>query len=235
MTIPDMNPLGYTGLKQRTPANVKHYTRDPTVNDWQGFDVGDLWVNTTTLSSFQLASKAKNPAPPHNTVATWIPIGGGGTQVTSLTPDAGGAIFPVGGNINVNGVTSIHTDNVLGALVISLTGNASFEWLSAIGGAQSLSPNSGWWSNNGAGLVTFALPAVCPIDSIIKIAGFSAGGWILTQNALQVIHFTAAISTTPGVGGGLASTDQYDTIELLCTVPDVEFVCLNIRGNITII
>ena len=306
MTIPDMNPLGYTGLKQRTPANAVHYTRDPTTNDWQGFDIGDLWVNTTTRSGFQLMLKAKNPAPPHTTIGTWEPIAGGGTQVSSLQPDVGVAVVPTGGVINVSGGTNglttflaapstlainnnlifteddtnvvpfvggninitgtiaqgVSTAGATGDVVITvqdattavkgvsfydtnqfatvagqvfLNGNASFQWLSAIGGAQALDPDSGWWSNNGAGLVTFSLPAVCPIDSVIKIAGFSAGGWILTQNALQVIHFTAAISTTIGVGGGLASTDQYDTIELLCTVPDTEFVCLNVKGNPTVI
>lgn len=106
MTIPDMNPLGYTGLKQRTPANAVHYTRDPTTNDWQGFDIGDLWVNTTTRSGFQLMLKAKNPAPPHNTIGTWEPIAGGTTQVRTLTPTSGVQVFPANGNINILGTAA---------------------------------------------------------------------------------------------------------------------------------
>lgn len=106
MTIPDMNPLGYTGLKQRSPANAVHYRRDPTVNDHEKYDVGDLWVNTIALTSWQLASKAKNLAPPHNVIATWIPIGGGTTQVRTLTPDSLVAVIPALGNINVIGTAA---------------------------------------------------------------------------------------------------------------------------------
>ena len=233
MTTPDLNPLGYTGIKERNPPNVRTLKRDPTINDYTGFDIGDFWINKTTSVSWQLLSKAKDPLPPHNTIANWV--GFIGAQVTRLLPDIGIAVTPILGTIQISGNNGLQTENGGPALLdINLTGNPSFQWTEAAGALQTLAADSGFWANNGGG-VAFSLPILCAVNSIIGIAGYNAGGWALSQNAGQTIHFDAATSTTPGLGGSLASTDRYDTIELLCTVANTEWTAISIKGNITII
>lgn len=58
MTIPDLNPLGYTGLKQKNPSNVVHHKADPTQFDNVGFDLGDIWINTVAQTAWILVSKS---------------------------------------------------------------------------------------------------------------------------------------------------------------------------------
>jgi len=62
MGVPNLNPLGYLGVKEKNPPNIKLFTRDPTVNDITGWDIGDFWINTVDKTSWQLLSKAAGVA-----------------------------------------------------------------------------------------------------------------------------------------------------------------------------
>lgn len=93
------------------------------------------------------------------------------------------------------------------------------------GAAQNLSPNQNYIANR-ATLITFALPVVAAIGSIIEIAGLGAGGWIITQGAGQQIHIGSS-ATTSGAGGSLASTNRYDTIRLMCVTANTIFTVLS--------
>jgi hypothetical protein len=88
---------------------------------------------------------------------------------------------------------------------------------------------------NGAGTLTMTLPATSNVGNIIEIAGSSAGGWIVAQTD-QTIFF-GNMSTTPGAGGSLASTVQYDTVKLLCITasPAATWLVLSADGNIIIV
>lgn len=102
------------------------------------------------------------------------------------------------------------------------------------GTSQAMAVNHGYIANN-AGLVTMTLPATAAIGSELEVAGNGAGGWIIAQNALQIIHIGNAAST-PGVGGSVASSNRYDSIRLVCTVVDKEFVTVGgPQGNLTIV
>lgn len=75
---------------------VPHPARDPKSTDMTGYVVGQLWVNTSTNTSFQLTSLSGN-------TATWTALGGGSSAVATLTGNSGGAVVPTAGNINVVG------------------------------------------------------------------------------------------------------------------------------------
>lgn len=83
-----------------------------------------------------------------------------------------------------------------------------------------------------AGLVTLTLPAVAAFGDSYLVAGFGAGGWLVAQNASQLIHFGTATTTT-GTGGSLASTNQYDKITITCVVANTTFIAYDSQGNIT--
>jgi len=89
--------------------------------------------------------------------------------------------------------------------------------------------------NSKAALLTMSLPAVSPINSIVKIVGWGAGGWIITQAANQQILF-GNTNTTLGAGGSLASSNAGDTVELICVVADLVWrVMTGPVGNLTVV
>jgi hypothetical protein len=110
MTIPDLNTLGYTGLKQRTPPNVRSFKRDPTRFDNTGFDLGDIWINKITRVSWQLVSKSAGIVGGQQT-ADWQRSAGGVAQVSTLTGDDLVPIVPLAGNINVRNTNGLVTSN----------------------------------------------------------------------------------------------------------------------------
>ena len=107
-----------------------------------------------------------------------------------------------------------------------------FTWVDVTGTSDAIEANTGYISNN-AGLVTLTLPASCAVGDCHKVAGLGAGGWLVAQNASQLIHF-GNMDTTTGVGGSLASSNRYDCIELLCVVANTEWLILNSVGVITV-
>ena len=121
--------------------------------------------------------------------------------------------------------------NGTGTITISTTDFAN-NWTVVTGTTQAMAINSGYVSNN-AGLVTLTLPAVAAVGSVIQMQGLGAGGWQIAQNALQLIHIGSAVTTT-GITGYLASTNQYDSLTLLCVVANTTWTVLGgPQGNIT--
>lgn len=82
-------------------------------------------------------------------------------------------------------------------------------------------------------LVTLTLPATAAVGDTINVVGKGTGGWLIAQNAGQTIHFLAS-NTTTGVAGSLASTQQYDCVEIICTTTNTDFVVRTSTGNLTI-
>jgi len=104
-------------------------------------------------------------------------------------------------------------------------------WTVVSGTSQAAAVNNGYVSNNAA-LVTITLPTTAAVGSIINVTGLGAGGWKIAQNASQLINFGSAVTTT-GTGGSLQSTNQYDSIELICVVANTTFKVMGSIGNIT--
>lgn len=107
------------------------------------------------------------------------------------------------------------------SLVISSTGPGGVEWFSVSTNTQLLAAGSGYVTNNGSSLVTFTLPATATFGSIIYIQGLSAGGWRINTNGGQNIIIGDAVA-----GTYIASTNQYDSIVLLCASENTTFTSL---------
>jgi hypothetical protein len=63
--------------------------------------------------------------------------------------------------------------------------------------------------------------------------GESSGGWKIAQNAGQNVQF-GSVSTTSGITGSLASTNQYDVVYLVCRIADTTWSVSSVQGNLTI-
>lgn len=99
-----------------------------------------------------------------------------------------------------------------------------FNWNDVVGTSQAMIYNNGYISSN-PGLTTFTLPASSPIGKIIAIQGAGSGGWSISQNIGQIIHIGAG-QTTSGIFGSLSSENQYDSIQLICIVQDLEWASI---------
>jgi len=117
-------------------------------------------------------------------------------------------------------------------------GGSGMTWTEVTGTSQSMAINSGYIANNAA-LVTLTLPDTAAVGSIVRVTGLGAGGWRIAQNAgEQIIWEEGGVDgtneTTIGVGGRLDSTDDYDSIELICLVANTTWGVLSSKGNIAL-
>lgn len=119
------------------------------------------------------------------------------------------------------------------ALAPSFQAEADFAWHEVLGVTQALSVQNAYVLNNVA-LVTATLPATAVLGDTIIIMGKGLGGWKIAQNAGQTIHIEGS-DTTPGAGGYIASTNRYDSVELVCITANTDFVIRNSTGNLTIV
>ena len=112
-----LNPLSYQGVEPSSPSDFVTDVRDPisgTSRDYQGFDVGDEWLNRTTLDVFKLVSKDGG-------VATWVKMVAAAGDVKTLKDDAGTVIFPaVDGAIKIAGGELIDTTASANTLTVNL-------------------------------------------------------------------------------------------------------------------
>lgn len=103
-------------------------------------------------------------------------------------------------------------------------------WTREAGDTIATAVNNGYINTN-VGLTTYTLPASAALGTIIAIMGESVAGWQIAQNAGQSIQL-GAVSTTPGITGYLASSNQYDVVYLICRVVDTTWSVVSSMGNI---
>ncbi len=94
--------------------------------------------------------------------------------------------------------------------------STNFTWITVTGSSQQMASNNGYAANN-AGVVTLTLPTTSVPGDLLEIAGLGAGGWSIAQTAGQQVH-VGSVASTLGVGGSVASTNQFDSIRLRCVV-----------------
>lgn len=109
------------------------------------------------------------------------------------------------------------------AFLSDITGGG-ITWANVTGTSQAMAINTGYIANN-AGLVTMTLPSTAAVGTVLAVAGNGAGGWSIAQNASQNIQI-GNVSSTVGTGGSVASTNRYDSLNLVCTVANTTWVAV---------
>lgn len=104
--------------------------------------------------------------------------------------------------------------NAANSVTISGTGSG-IGWTEVAGTSQAMTADNGYVANN-AGLVTLTLPVTAAFGTAISIIGKGAGGWLIAQNAGQNIQIGSS-SSSVGAGGSVASTNRFDSLQLICT------------------
>ena len=128
---------------------------------------------------------------------------------------------PVPGTLTAGPGISIA--NGPGSITISGTGSG-IGWTEVTGTTQAMAADNGYVANNGA-LVVFTLPTTAAFGTVINLVGKGAGGWRIDQNSGQNIQ-VGSVSSTVGTGGSVASTNRFDSLELLCTTADTTWTVL---------
>ena len=83
--------------------------------------------------------------------------------------------------------------------------------------SQAMASNTIYIANDVSSLVTFTLPTTSAVGDRLSVVGQSSGGWQINQATGQQIQISPS-HTTLGGGGSLASTNQYDSLNLICIV-----------------
>jgi hypothetical protein len=92
-----------------------------------------------------------------------------------------------------------------------------------------------YFVNYSSGLATLTLPATSSVGQVLYIMGGSVDGWIVTQNAGQQI-IIGSRQTTIGGSGEISSTNQFDSLQLICTVANTTWQTpCGPQGDITIV
>lgn len=182
------------------------------------------WISTNGANLLSHLLRTDNP---HNVTAAQIGVEAG-AQVNDPNTTIQGNTFNT-----ANKLVQLDGDGKLPAVDGSrLTGIISDLSWNTITADTNAAPDNGYVADSPS-LVTLTLPATIAKNKTVRMVGKGTGGWKIAQNANQVIHF-AGYDTTTGTGGNIASTDKSDSVELLCTVANTEFVVISSQGNITL-
>lgn len=126
-----LDPLAYMGVEPSTPAQFIQDTRNPTITDYDNFDLMAVWLNLNTFQVWMLVNKA-------DFIATWIPFSTSIGALNVLTADTGtNPVPPTLNNINIFGGTGINTvgDIPSSTITINADGSLATEYDADIGSA----------------------------------------------------------------------------------------------------
>ena len=117
-------------------------------------------------------------------------------------------------------------------------------WADATGGLSVISQTSDtnaadatiYINNKSGSILDITLPSSPSVgDRFVVHGGTNTNGWTITQNASQRIQ-VGDVTTTTGASGSVTSTNQYDSLELICVdngATDI-FVGRAAQGNFTL-
>ena len=203
------------------------YNLASTLTGITNLTVNNLTVtNTTTLSG----------------LSTGVLESIGGVVTSSIGTD--GQILQSFGSTpvwaNLVAGTNVMISNISGTITISATSGGGSgpggvgSWVVVTAATQNMAVNTGYISNRNSTAVQLTLPAVAPVGTVVRVKGLGSAGWSIEQNVGQQIFWDATDATTI-TSGYLASTDQYDAVELLCIIVNTGWSVLSSMGNITIV
>lgn len=246
MTLSQVQTLVSSGL-------VQNYAGDPNGN-LAGTQYGLCWDTTNNkmyvcttsgiasvavwkLFGAVLVSAIQGGTGVSNPTAHTLPVANGSSAFSFKTLANGQLLIgstgadPVAAGLTAGPGVSI--SNGAGSITISGTGSG-IGWTEVTTTTQAMAADNGYVANN-AGLVTLTLPATAAFGTAISVVGKGAGGWLIAQNASQVIQ-VGSVGSTAGVGGSVASSNRYDSIDLICTTANTVWTALGgPQGALTIV
>lgn len=217
-----IDPLSYMGVFAESPQNVFSNNRAPTTQDKKNFNLGALWVDSSTLDVWYLAALIGGSA-------TWIKFGTPITTVITFDCDTGSAT-QVGGEIDIfggdlidtsasgNTVTFGLTNGANGQLIVGSTaGSPAWADLTSTGTTFTITAGANTLNLESAGgVVTLSQidgdsGSALPVAGVITVAGgtnlnTSAAVSTLTVNLNDAVTLAGTL-TLSALGAGVMQTD----------------------------
>ena len=109
-------------------------------------------------------------------------------------------------------------------------GVGSFTWNDVSGTTQTAAVNNGYIISNSSA-TTVTIPATVSEGSVFAIAGKGAAGWTLQMNTGQTVHYGNSASSS---AGSLASTNQWDSVTIVCVTANTTFIVTASQGILTV-
>lgn len=158
------------------------------------------------------------------------------TDVQSLTGDDH-VVVPANvatGNINVVGGVGIQTSGNAATNTLTITSISGTVTWQTISASQAMAVDNGYICIAPGGALSLSLPTVSAIGSILEINLNGATSFTITQAASQQI-ILGNLSTTAGIGGTLSSSQQGDSIRMVCSKANLVWNVLSSMGNLILV
>lgn len=161
-----------------------------------------------------------------------IDVIGSNPQIpTDFIANIGNAV-PIANTLEILGVGTILTTGSGNTITIeSTTSGVSWQTISA---SQALDVDTGYICVAPGGALILSLPAVSVLGDTIEITLDGSTSFSVTQGAGQQIRFGNQ-ATTAGVGGSITSTQQGDSIRMVCQTANLKWNIISSIGNPTVV
>lgn len=189
------SPLAYIGVAPESTPAWFEVDRAPTTRDYNGYFLGDFWLDIKTNDVWILISLEKNVSGARE--ATWVKFVSGDPILRMFTADIGNAI-PAGGALNVLGFQGIETVGSGGTITAQLDSSA-LNGQVFIGGG--IAPTLGYITSTGGTLtitnasnsITITSPPGGDLETVGSDSGIATpvGGTVTVSGATN-INTTAA-------------------------------------------
>lgn len=217
------NTVGAAGKIIRSDGTTNAYTTSTFADTYAVSTI--LYAASSNAVSGLATTNRAALATSATGVPQWLALSDGQLVIGSTAGAPAAANLSAGPGISISSGSN--------SITISGTGSAA-GWTEVTGATQSMVADNGYVTNR-ATLVTLTLPATAAFGTYLAVVGKGAGGWIIAQNALQTIQVGASTSTA-GVGGSVASTNRYDSVEFVCTTANLVWTVLGgPEGSLTIV
>lgn len=125
-----LDPLAYMGVEPSMPAQFVREGRNPTTTDYEGYNIGTVWIVKGTNAVWMLVDKALF-------IATWISFTANVGTLNTLTGDVGGIVPATANNIDIFGSGPfVFTGNPgMSLLTLSADGSIATQYDADIGSA----------------------------------------------------------------------------------------------------
>ncbi len=151
---------------------------------------------------------------------------------TQFDADVGFAV-PIGNILEIKGAPGSGITTFGSGNTILIDSDQNMTWQTIIA-SQALAVDNGYICIAPGGALSLSLPAVSSVGDIIEITLDGSASFTITQGAGQQIRL-GNLATTAGVGGSLQSTQQGDSIRMVCSVANLKWNVLSSMGNPTIV
>ncbi len=232
-TNASMLPVWVTTNTGNLPAKVSStkITFNPstatlTTTIFAGALSGNATTATTATNATNVATTATN-----STNASFFPtFVASGTSGNQGVDTATGLTFnPSTNTLTTTTFSGALNGNATTATSATTAGNG-FTWNDVAGTSQAAVANNGYIISN-AGQTTVTIPATIAEGAVLAIAGKGAAGWILQANTGQVIHLGNQASSSAGT---LTSTNQWDSVTIVCVTANTTFTATAVLGALTV-